>query len=248
MPTKARREPLHLLCGYARRARLVLSAMVTACLATMATAEVKSARFPDPTDRYAHGVLGDAIEWGALSVTTTDNRQLKLTLPLDRVFEDLEPRLITTPDGKVLVMVVETQKDTGARLSLYDEDGLYAATPHIGRTNRWLAPIGAADIDGDGTLEIAYVDRPHLAKTIRIWKLQGDALIHAADLPGYTNHRIGEDTIAGGIRNCDGTPELIVADAGWQNIMAVTWTNGKFNARPLGPHKNRRSFAQAMAC
>ena len=87
MRTKARREPLHLLCGYARRARLVFSAVVTACLATMATAEVKSARFLDPTDRYAHGVLGDAIEWGALSVTTTDNRQLKLTLPLDRVFE-----------------------------------------------------------------------------------------------------------------------------------------------------------------
>ena len=145
-------------------------------------------------------------------------------------------------------MVVETQKDTGARLSLYDEEGLYAATPQIGRTNRWLAPIGAADIDGDGILEIAYVDRPHLAKTIRIWKLQGDALIPAADLPGFTNHRIGEDTIAGGIRNCDGTHELIVADARWQNIMAVTWTNGKFNARPLGPHKNRRSFAQAMAC
>jgi hypothetical protein len=47
---------------------------------------------------------------------------------------------------------------------------LLAATPHIGSANRWLAPIGAADLDGDGRVEIAYVDRPHLARTLRIWR------------------------------------------------------------------------------
>ena len=43
----------------------------------------------------------------------------------------------------------------GARLAIYDETGLVSATPYIGRSNRWLAPLGAGDLDGDGNIELA---------------------------------------------------------------------------------------------
>ena len=221
---------------------------LTAFGATTATAEVTSARYTDPTDRYGHAVLGDAIEWGGLEVTTENGQRFKLTLPETRVFEDIEPRLIATPDGRVLVMVVETEVSTGARLSLYDESGLVAATPHIGRTNRWLAPIGAADLDGDGALEVAYVDRPHLAKTIRIWRLSDAGLAPVADLPGFTNHRIGEDTIAGGIRECGTGPQMVVADARWRDVFAIGWDGTTFQINPVGPHEGRSSFAKALDC
>ncbi|WP_108815122.1 FG-GAP repeat domain-containing protein [Loktanella sp. Alg231-35] len=218
-------------------------------MATSACAEtILSADYAAPTDRYAHGILGDAIEWGAL-VVTTDAGDRRFTLPQDRVFEDVAPRLADLDgDGTPEVVVVETLKTAGAQLAVYDETGKIAATPHIGRTNRWLAPIGAADLDGDGFVEIAYIDRPHLAKTLRVWRFRDGALRPVADLPGLTNHRIGEADIAGGIRDCGQGPEMITANADWSRVMATTLDNGQLTTRDIGRHVNRRSFAVALAC
>lgn len=229
---------------------MLRAALLLTLLATGAHSEgVTSARYTDPTPRYDHGILGDAIEWGALEMTTDQGRRLRVALPETRVFEDTAPRVVDLDgDGAAEVITVETSLAKGARLSVYGPLGLIAATPYIGSTHRWLAPIGAADLDGDGFTEIAYVDRPHLAKTIRIWRFRDGALIHVADLPGFTNHRIGEDNIAGGIRTCAGGPEMIVADANWQQVQAIAFTGGKFQARALGPHRDRSSFAAAMAC
>ncbi|MEE9428376.1 MAG: VCBS repeat-containing protein, partial [Paracoccaceae bacterium] len=218
---------------------------------------ITKAAYEDPTTRYDHGILGDAIEWGTLRLTvdmcqgceTSQIRDFTIRLPESRVFEDFSPRLVPLDDeAGPAAMVVETDLKLGARLALYDESGLIAATPFIGRTHRWLAPIGAADLDGDGSIEYAYVDRPHLAKTIRIWRLENGALVNVTDLPGFTNHRIGEDNIAGGIRNCGQGPEMIVVDANWQSIIAVSHTGAGYSAQILGPHKNRRSFARALEC
>ncbi len=225
-------------------------AALLALLATPAAAEgISAARYADPTARYDHGILGDAVEWGRLEMTTDSGRRLSLTLPETRVFEDTAPRLADLDgDGASEVIVVETDLALGARLSVYGSGGLVAATPYIGATRRWLAPIGAADLDGDGAVEIAYIDRPHLARTIRIWRFRDGALTHVANLPGYTNHRIGETDIAGGIRECGSGPEMIVADADWRQVHAITFRGGRFAARPLGPHEGRGSFARAMNC
>ncbi|MCK0096259.1 VCBS repeat-containing protein [Yoonia sp. F2084L] len=232
-------------------------------MATSACAEtIVSADYAAPTDRYAHGILGDAIEWGTLEITTDDsgrggiNQSLLLrknvyefSLPLDRVFEDVAPRLADVDnDGAPEVIVVETHFPQGAQLAIYDETGKIAATPHIGRTNRWLAPIGVADLDGDGLVEVAYIDRPHLAKTLRVWRFVDGALEPVADLPGLTNHRIGERDIGGGIRDCGQGPEMITANADWSQIMATTLTDGKLQTRAIGAHVDRRSFATALAC
>jgi len=108
--------------------------------------------------------------------------------------------------------------------------------------------IGAADLDGDGFVELAYVDRPHLARTLTIYRFQGGEMRLITVLPGVTNHRIGERDIAGGIRDCGDGPEMIVADAGWQNVLAVRFVGAGLVKRVLGPHEGRSSFADAMAC
>lgn len=222
---------------------------MVALTATTACAEtIVSAQYTDPTDRYAHGILGDAIEWGTL-VITTDTGTRRFTLSQDRVFEDVAPRLLDLDnDGTPEVVVIETLASNGAQLAIYDATGKIAFTPHIGRTNRWLAPIGAADLDGDGAIEIAYVDRPHLAKTLRVWRYEGGAMTHVADLEGLTNHRIGEADIGGGIRDCGDGPEMITASSDWRNVMATTLVDGQLVTRVLGDHINRRSFATALAC
>lgn len=220
-------------------------------------APVLSATYSEPTTRYAHGVLGDAIEYGALRLVVNTcaeaaqpcRKTVTYRLPEDRVFEDIAPRLADlNGDGWNEVVVVETQARTGGSLAIYGAQGKLAATPHIGTSNRWLAPVGAADLDGDGRVEIAYVDRPHLAKTLRVWRWQSGGLRHVADLSGVTNHRIGEDFISGGIRTCGAAPEMVVADAGWQRLIAVTLSGGALSARDIGPHNGRSSFRGALRC
>lgn len=235
--------------------------VVAICLALSTTAAasqtITDARFIDPTDRYAHGILGDAIEWGTLEIDVSRDGQattLRVELPQDHVFEDVSPRLWdVTGDGHPEVVVVETDVYQGAALAIYGTEGKIDETPHIGQSNRWLAPIGAADLDGDGIIEVAYIDRPHLAKTLRVWRFENGKLRHAASVGGLTNHRIGEVDIAGGIRTCTasgnvGTPEMIVVKADWSRLVAVAFDGETFKATDIGPHKDRQSFANALAC
>ena len=210
---------------------------------------IEAAAYEAPTRRYAHGVLGDDIEYGALALRLADGSTRRFLLPEDRVFEDLAPRLADLDgDGAPEVITVETQKDLGAQLAIYSTEGKIAATPHIGSANRWLAPVGAADLDGDGRVEIAYVDRPHLAKVLRIWRFRDGRLEFAAELDGFTNHRIGEDSIAGGIRDCGAGPEMVLATADWSRVVALGWDGENFLRRDLFAHRGRESFARAMAC
>ncbi|WP_299415066.1 VCBS repeat-containing protein [uncultured Sulfitobacter sp.] len=254
-----------LWCGWpcaTRRARLALG-FVAAVSGTAATAEtITSARFAEPTTRYAHGVLGDYEEWGALVIETRDpdnssvaqdavlrKKSYRIRLPLTSVFEDVAPRLADVDgDGKPEIVVVESDVDRGASLAIYTEKGKLIATPYIGQRNRWLAPIAIADMDSDGHVELAYIDRPHLAKTLRIWRFQNGALSQVAHLAGLTNHRIGERDIAGGLRDCGKGPEMIVARSDWQRLMAVTFNGTSLRARDIARHKDRSSFAAALAC
>ncbi len=222
--------------------------LLVLCLAGVAEAQVVSAAYDDPTERYAHEVLGDAIEWGALRMRLADGRSVKLVLPESRVFEDSNPRVVDVDrDGAAEVVVVESSLTRGARLAIYDAEGLVAATPFIGEAFRWLAPIGAADLDGDGQVEIAYIDRPHLAKMLRVWRFTDGSLVEVASAQGFTNHRLGERDIEGGLRDCGTGPEMIVADADWRRIVSVRF-DGSLSARAISPNRGRQSFAAAMAC
>ncbi|MHA6346291.1 FG-GAP repeat domain-containing protein [Roseivivax sp. CAU 1761] len=173
---------------------------------------------------------------------------LRARLPRAMVFEDLAPRLWDVDgDGAPEVVVVETALDRGARLAIWGPGGRRAATAFIGRPNRWLAPAGAADLDGDGRVEIAYVDRPHLARILRLVRLEGDRLVEIASRAGLTNHRIGEDAIAGGLRRCGGRPDLVLADAGWRRLMRVGFDGTALTARDGGPW-SAAAAARALAC
>ncbi len=164
----------------------------------------------DETHEYAHGVLGDAVEYKTIAlsgipVTLPDGLDaatlppasaFRFTLPPGRVFEDIEARPIQSPaqswlmeSGSLVftvarVAIVEADAVEGARLAIYGagDDGIrrVASTPPIGRGYRWLAPAGIEDFDGDGRTDIAYVETPHLAGILRIVTQEGDALVPIA--------------------------------------------------------------------
>ncbi|MFN3724587.1 MAG: FG-GAP repeat domain-containing protein [Paracoccaceae bacterium] len=215
--------------------RTILALVTGLCSPAMAQ-DIAAARLVAPTDRYAHAVLGDALEWGGLELTLSDGKRLRITLPDSLVFEDVTARLGDFDgDGHVEVMVVETSLKRGAALAIYDTSGRRAATPYIGQANRWLSPAGWGDFDGDGRVEIAYVDRPHLARELVFVRLEGDRLTEIARAPGVTNHRIGESTISGGTRRCAGRDAVIVASAEWTRVIEVTLEAGGVKARDIGP-------------
>lgn len=209
---------------------------------------ITDAWFDAPSTRYGHGVLGDGAEWGMLRFVA-GGQAFSITLADSHVFEDWQPRLWdVTGDGSPEIVVVETDMRAGAALAVYGWQGKIAETPHIGRANRWLAPIGAADLDGDGAIELAYVDRPHLAKTLTVWRFADGDLSFVAQLPGLTNHRIGETDIGGGIRDCGQGPEMITANADWTRVMATVLRDGALHSRDIGAHVDRDSFAAALRC
>lgn len=219
---------------------------------------IKGAWYEVPTDRYGHGVLGDAIEGSRLTVytdTTANSCGTKsVTLDAAHVFEDTAPRLADLDgDGKMEVVTVRSHQTFGAQLAIW-RDGpdetleLVATTPYIGTRFRWLAPLGAADLNGDGAIEIAYVDRPHLAKTLRIWRYDAGTLTQVAAAPGFTNHRIGEVDIAGGIRDCGQGPEMILATANWSQLVSLRLNGPEISAKAIGQDTSRPAFARAMAC
>ncbi|MCA0961337.1 VCBS repeat-containing protein [Salipiger bermudensis] len=228
--------------------RLVLWAMLgTAPGAVMAQA-LTGAAYAEPTTRYDHGVLGDAVEWGALRLSREGAPDVLIRLPESRVFEDLAPRLVDLGAHRA-AMVVESDLERGARLALYTAEGLFAATPFIGQPNRWLAPVGAADLDGDGQVELAYVDRPHLAKRLRIWRLVPgtQTLREVASAGDLTNHRIGWDHIEGGLRDCGDGPEMVLASGDWARVIVARLRGGEITRETLGPY-DEAAMARALGC
>lgn len=219
-----------------------------------------AAWYDAPTTRYAHGVLGDRTEAGALyaySDSAANNCQVIGTvLDPEHVFEDVAPRLVDLDgDGVNEIITVRSHLRQGAQLAIYGDAGdgrtlaLLAATPFIGQPNRWLAPIGAADLDGDGAIEIAYIDRPHLARTLRIWRYRDGTLTELAAAPGLTNHRIGEAFISSGIRDCDTGPgpEILTANSDWSRLMATRFDGETLTTRDLGPW-SQDALATALTC
>jgi len=224
-------------------------------VATEGSGPVTRAWYDDPVTRYRHFVLGRAHEPATLWVNAPGNQGLcghALTLEAPYVFEDIAPHLADLDgDGTNEVIVVRSHEGQGAQLAVYRWTGetlrLAATTPHIGRPNRWLALIGAADLDGDGAVEIAYIDRPHLARTLRVWRYRESRLTEVAAATGLTNHRIGERHISSGLRDCGPGPAIVTANADWTRLLATTLSDGTLTARDLGPWSDA-ALTDALAC
>ena len=223
------------------------------------------AEFVAPTDRYPHGVLGRIPGWGGLVIDLQpcgacddSMRQVRIDLPENRVFEDIAPRLWDiTGDGRPEIVAVESDAEQGARLTVWEARtgegnaplvSLLAATPFIGTRFRWLAPLGAADFTGDGVAEIAYVETPHRDQVLRLVALSDDRLAEVAHLEGVTNHAIGEERIHGGVRICNGRPEIMAQSADRSAVLAVRFEDGQLSARVVGLTAKEGTWDRLQSC
>ena len=232
-------------------ARLLIFIMLLP-VAAMAGGGIVEAQYGAGVDVYPHRIMGGVLEKQELQVVDADGVTHSLTLR-DNVFEDTAPRVADMDgDGLGDVVVVETDVNLGASLAIYSlgPDGLFklAATPHIGRAFRWLSPAGIADFDGDGQNDVAYVETPHLGKVLRFWTMRRGKLVEIAAASGLTNHRIGEEVISGGVRDCAGAIEVVTASGDWRFIVATKMVDGGLEFTTVGPFSGAQSMADALRC
>lgn len=216
---------------------------------------VASAWYGGATDIYAHGVLGDAIEAKILYATGKDSEQCALEFTLDdhSVFEDITPRIAdVTGDGKNDVIVIESHVNHGASLAIYGITGnrlkKIASTPHIGQRYRWLAPAGIADFNADGVSDVAYVQTPHIGGVLQIWSFKNEVPALLAEARGFSNHRIGESTITGGIKHCSATPSLILPDQNWSQLLSVVVKDGAITSHVIGRDTSADAISRNLRC
>jgi len=192
---------------------------------------IKMAWLGGATNRYKHGILGDNLEASQLWVETNQGIQLSLSLPKNRVFEDLLPRLFDIDgDGKDEVIVVESDLSLGASLALYSiQSGQLkgkASTPFLGQPNRWLNPVGVGDFDGNGKPDIALVVTPHIGGVLHLYKFSDSGFRLYAEYAGVSNHKIGSmDLGLGRVVDSNRKDRLILPNQSHNVLMLLEWTH-----------------------
>jgi hypothetical protein len=200
--------------------------------ARFGSGNIRTAWYTAPTDRYGHGVLGDAIEAGALTVQTAKGARAELLLPESEVFEDITPRLADLDgDGNAEVITILSSLQKGSALAVYslraDKLFLKARTPFIGQSNRWLNIAGIADY-GSG-VSVALVRTPHIGGELQFWILSNNKLTRIAALQGFSNHFIGSRALSLSATldaNNDGTPDIVVPSADRRALRVISMKGG----------------------
>ncbi len=181
----------------------------------------------NPTDRYRHGVLGDAIEAGSLVIERSDGRIGTVTAGANAVFEDLLPR-IATLDGVDRIVLVKSYLQRGSALAIIDAESMkiIAETPPIGHAHAWLNPAGIADFNGDGSTDIAFVRQPHVAGLLQLWSWQDRRLRKVAEVSDASNHFIGSKVLGMSWTadfDADGHPDLAVPSLDRRSLRLIAF-------------------------
>jgi hypothetical protein len=165
-------------------------------LVTIDTDSTTFAQYAKPTNKYLHGILGDRIEAEQL-VVVEDGVFYDLSLDSIYVFEDIRPRMYDVDnDNQLEYITLRTHVDRGAAIVIYkvvnDQLTELAAIDEIGISNRWLNIAAINDLDDNGTIDIAWVETPHIGGSLKVASFENDNIVIKDEVRGYSNHAIGQ--------------------------------------------------------
>lgn len=199
---------------------------------TPGTRDIAWAWFGSPTSRYPHSALGSREHAASLHVLPAINQlqEQTYTLPVNRVFEDRVPRLFDLDgDGRDEIVVVEADTLRGAALVVFGlRNGVLvelASGPYAGSTFRWLNPVGVADFDGDGSLDLASVTTPHIGGVLTLHHYRPPRLEPYARFADVSNHRMGEleQQLAVIVTHSGKRPAILIPDMQLKSLLALRW-------------------------
>lgn len=186
-----------------------------------------------PTVRYPHAALGGSTHAGSLHVLVQQaGKPLEVVhaLPVTRVFEDRVPRLVDLDgDGRDEIVLIESDILRGSAMVVYGLQGQrlveLARSAATGSTFRWMNPVGAADFDGDGKLDLASVVTPHIGGMLTLYTYAPPKLVPFAQAMDTSNHRMGEieQQLAVIIQQKGLRPTIIVPDMHLKALHALRW-------------------------
>lgn len=242
-------NPVHQACGVTAK---VSAPLPPAAQQRLAQSQVNSGVrdiawvwLGSPTSRYPHAALGSRQHAASLHVLPNlAHAQLQTySLPLHRVFEDRIPRLVDLDgDGRDEIILVEADALHGATLVVYGlRNGAVAELargPSAGSSFRWLNPVGVADFDGDGRLDLASVTTPHIGGVLTLHHYRPPRLEPYARATDVSNHRLGEleQQLAVIVPQANQRPVILIPDMQLMALQALRWDSpGQWTelARPL---------------
>lgn len=182
------------------------------------------ALYAQATTRYDHNILGDSIE--AKQLVVVRDGVLYTNTPGEKyVYEDIKPRLFDVDnDGQMEIVTIRTHVTKGAGIMIYKiSNGSlseFAWVEEIGIPYRWLNIAAIYDLDGDGKVELAWIQTPHIGGILKVAKIKAGKLTAFSEIFGYSNHGIGE-----------------------RNLCLSVVTNAQSDTRLYLPTQDRREIA-----
>ena len=169
------------------------------------------------TDRYKHGVLGDAIE--ATSIVILERHSLEVIhrydLPAPYVFEDITVRPVRI-GARDQLSVVRSGPNGGAALALI---GLNAgklelsAGPDFGQANRWLNPLV-------GSGEVYAIHTPHIGGVLTSYVPSKGSLSANKQLEGLSSHSINSRNLESAMVIAPGS--LIIPNQNHNKLQSIS--------------------------
>ncbi len=241
-------EPSTMQCGLSAPAPLALPVQAEKRLAdsqvVSGNKDIAWAWLSTPTMRYPHKALGASTHAGSLhvllNVAGSKQQEIVHELPFNRVFEDRMPRLVDLDgDGRDEIVLIESDALRGSATVVYGVQSVKTAkgsdkklilaelarSAQTGSTFRWLNPVGVADFDGDGRLDVASVITPHVGGLLTLYRYAPPKLEPFAQAMDTSNHRMGdlEQQVAVIVEQKGLRPTIIVPDMQLKALHALRW-------------------------
>lgn len=186
----------------------------------------------NPTNRYNHGVLGDAVEAGSITLIDTlpvPSIVLRIDIPPPAVIEGIAPIWADiNADGQREIIVTLSDREEGAQIAVFNEGGeRIASGPSIGRGYRWRHQLAVAPFAPNGDLELVDVLTPHIGGVVEFYQFSNNMLRITALMPGYTSHVLGTrnlDMAIAGDLDGDQRVEVLLPDQSRMELGAIRRT------------------------